>query len=82
MAVKRRVSHTEGKSNLVELHYEHIIHETYPESTDEGAYLFFFEKDKDAVWIPKAACEVDESKKVLTVSEGLAVEKEIEEYMV
>jgi len=61
------------KSDLVDVKYSHIKHET------DKAFLFEIgEKD---VWIPKSACEVDETASIVTMRDRLATEKEIEDYV-
>jgi hypothetical protein len=57
------------------LKYKHIIHET------PDAVLIQFEDDAEGVWFPKARVEIDEDDNVVTMREGLAVEKGVEGYM-
>lgn len=57
---------------LTDLKYEGITAET------SLAYGFQFEGKDELVWIPKSQCEVDEDTNTVTMSESLAVDKEIE----
>jgi hypothetical protein len=64
------------RDKLVDLKYHDIIHKT------ELAYLIQFEHDKEAVWIPKSQCDVDEDDRIVTMRESAAIEKEIEGYAI
>lgn len=68
------MSHTK-KKQLVDLKYKAIVHET------PAAWLISFDPDEEPVWFPKDAVEVDEEDNIVTMREGLAVEKGVEGYM-
>lgn len=68
------MSHTK-KKQLVDLKYKHIVHDT------AEAWLISFNDDEDPVWFPKEAVEVDEDDNIVTMREGLAIEKGVEGYM-
>lgn len=62
------------KNPLVDLKYKHIVHDT------QGAWLISFDDDEEPVWFPKEAVEVDEDDNIVTMREGLAIEKGVEGY--
>lgn len=64
------------KDKLVDLKFNQIVHST------DLAWLIEFEHDKEAIWIPKSQCEVDEDDNIVTMRETVAVEKEIEGYAI
>jgi hypothetical protein len=65
-----------AKTELVDLEYRRIVHET------PAAYLIDFDRGKEAIWLPKSQCEVDEDRNTVTCSHRLAEDKEIEDYAV
>lgn len=59
------------QSRLVDLKFKHIIHDT------ADAWLIAFDEDTQE-WFPKSAVEVDEEDSIVTMREGLAIEKGVE----
>ncbi len=59
-----------GNSDLVDVDAV-LVHETYPDDTESGAFLI--DTGSVKVWVPKVACQRDGN--TFTMSERLAMEK-------